>query len=371
MRSVLAMILSRVGSLNGLGQTRSDSFWKKWLDGPLPSPDTIARVVAQVDPDSVRAGLRQIYGRLKRKKALPPPWHGLSALILDGHESSASYRRQCGKCLRRNLHTAQGERTQHYHRHVAAQLVTGKFCLLLDIEPMLPGEDEVAAALRLLERVLRHYPRAFDVVMADGLYTQAPFYKWVLDHGKEVLTVLKDDRRDLLQDAMGLFATLEPQHIQENSTHRQMWDAEGFTSWPALGRPVRVVRSLEQTTVRRQLDGASESKTSDWYWVTTLSAHRATTRTIVALGHSRWSIENAGFNEYVNEWSADHVYRHDPNAIVVFWLLTILAIDLFHAFYERNLKPHVRQRHRMRHIARQMAAELYGGLRRYRLPILT
>jgi len=43
--------------------------------------------------------------------------------------------------------------------------------LMVDAEPMRSGEDEVATAIRLLERVIASYPRAFDVVIADALYT--------------------------------------------------------------------------------------------------------------------------------------------------------------------------------------------------------
>jgi hypothetical protein len=90
----------------------------------------------------------------------------------------------------------------------------------------------------------------------------------------------------------------------------------------------------------------------------------APTEAVVKLGHARWRIENNGFNQYVNEWSADHVYKHSPNAIVAFWLLTILAVNLFEVFFCRNLKPQVRHGTTMREIAREIAAELYGGIRR-------
>ncbi|GAG43634.1 unnamed protein product, partial [marine sediment metagenome] len=77
----------------------------------------------------------------------------------------------------------------------------------------------MAAATRLLDRVVRNYPRAFDVVAGDALYAQAPFFEFVLERGKDVLTVLKDERRNLLQDALGLFQQLEP--TQTNSGSRQ------------------------------------------------------------------------------------------------------------------------------------------------------
>ena len=56
-------------------------------------------------------------------KALVPPTHGLMAAAIDGHESHATYRRCCPGCLKRTIHTTQGDRTQYYPRHVALQLI--------------------------------------------------------------------------------------------------------------------------------------------------------------------------------------------------------------------------------------------------------
>jgi hypothetical protein len=365
------MFLSRLGSLNALEQTRSSRFWGRWLGGPMPSADTLGRVVALVDCDTIRDGFHETYAQLKRNKALGAPWHGLIALVVDGHETSASYLRCCDACRQRTIHARHEDRIQYYHRNVTAQLITRDLHLLLDAEPQRAGEDEVATATRVLERVLGDYPRAFDVVVADALYAQAPFFQLGLGHGKDVLAVLKDDRRDLLQDAEGLFATVEPTCSQDGRTRRETWDLEGFTSWPSLDRPVRVVRSRETTTVRRQRTKAQEERVSEWVWVTTLSRQRASTRAVVELGHGRWGIENQGFNELVNEWCANHVYKHDDTAILAFWLLAMLAINVFHAFYRRNLKPAVRQRSSMRHIAQQITAELYYGIRDHLLPVPT
>jgi len=370
-RSAFVMILTRLGSLNALEQTRSSRFWNQWLGGPIPSADTVGRVFALTDCDTIRAGIHEVYTRLKRNKALESPWHGLIALVLDGHESNASYRRCCPGCLQRTIHTAGGDRIQYYHRNVTAQLITDDMPFLVDAEPQKAGEDELAAAMRLVNRVVRNYPRAFDVVAGDALYAQAPFFEFVLELGKDVLAVLKDERRNLLQDAQGLFKYMEPTQTQDGTHQRCTWDAEGFRSWPSLDRPIRVVRSLETTTVRRQLDKQEETLVSDWMWVTTLSSSRASTNAVVDLGHSRWDIENQGFNESVNQWHSDHVYRHDPTAILAFWLLAMLVINVFRAFYLRNLKPQRRCDGSMLHIARRLAAELYQGLGRHVLPIPT
>jgi hypothetical protein len=367
-RSLWVMIVTRLGSLNAVEQTHSSPFWRRFLDTGLPSADTLGRVAAQMAPEPLRKALRDLYTDLKRNKALPPPKHGLMALVLDGHESHSTEHRHCPACLERTISTAHGEHIQYYHRHVTAMLLGRDFPILLDAEPQRPGEDEIATALRLLERLLKIYPRAFDVVLGDALYTDPRLYNFLLDHGKDVLTVLKNESRHLFADASALFKTLSPQRSIDGSTIREVWDLQGFTTWPQVSRPVRVVRSQETTATRRQLDGQLHDQKADWVWVTTLSANRASTATAVALGHARWSIENQGFNEMTNRWAADHVYKHQPTAILIFCLMTMLAFNLFYAFYSRNLQPACRRHNNAQHIARCLASELYQSLAENRAP---
>ncbi len=361
-RSVLIMFLTRMGSLNALEQTRPSAFWRRCLGAALPSADSTGRIVALMDPDTVREVHQELYTRLKRNKALPPTTHGLMALVLDGHESHATYRRRCSGCLQRLVKTKNGERVQYYHRNVTAMLLGYEFPLLLDAEPIEAGMDEIAAAMRLVKRVLSHYPRAFDVVLGDALYADARIFNLVLDHGKDALSVLKANNPDLLGDALALSETMEPEEVALDPKRCEVWDLEGFTTWPQVQRPVRVVRSRETTKIRRQLNGKTEEIVSKDLWVTTLSVHRAPTAAIVRLGHARWDIENQGFNETVNRWFADHVYKHDGDAILHFWLLAMLAFNLFHAFFYRNLKPQLRRRISYLHVARCMASGIYAAL---------
>lgn len=359
--SVLVMLLSRMGSFNALEQTKSCFFWKEEGKGDLPSADTIGGVVDGLELDNVRAMLKHIYQRLKRNKALKPltPSGGF-AVIMDGHESSASYKQCCCGCLHRKIETASGTEIQFYHRHVMAVLLCRDFILLLDMEPQRPGEDEVAAATRLLERLLRDYPRAFDTVAADGLYAQAPFFKMLEAHGKDAIAVLKDDRRNLFQDAMNVFKQEEPVVFQKGGVTYECRDIEGFTSWVQFGKEVRVVQSLETKTVCPRMTGRKEARKSNWLWVTTVPKARVDTESFVMTGHKRWDIENKAFNELVNAWHADHVYKHSPTAIEACWLLTMLAYNLFEAFINLNLKPQLRNAHTKAHFGCLIAAELYS-----------
>jgi len=354
------MMLAQMGSLNALEQDKQNSFWIKWLGRDLPSADTMGRGFSLIDLDSIRSSIHHVYTRLKRNKAVKKT-HGFHVLIIDGHEHTSSYLRCCPRCLRRRIHTRLGDRIQYYHRNVIAMLSGEEFPVLLDVEEQRRGEDEVSCAIRLCERILKNYPRAFDLVLTDALYLEAPFFDLFLDHGKDVICVLKDETRDLMEDAKGLFRYEEPLMEVEGNTIREVWDIEGCTSWESLKREVRVVRSLETKTVCRQRTGKEEVETSDWMWTTTLSQQEARTQAIVKLGHSRWLIENKAINEMVTYWHADHVYRHHPTAISAFWLTLILVLNLFRAFVYLNIKPCLRYRHSDLYFAKLIFSGLYDG----------
>ena len=363
-KSALVLFWARLGSLNAWALVASARFWQHWLHEPPCSADSLGRIHALLNAEALRHGIHHVYERLKRNKALPD-MQGVGVAVLDGHESHASYRRHCTGCMQRTIHTDAGDRIQYYHRHVTLMLLPGAppgrpaVRLLLDHEPQRPGEDEVGTALRLLARVLAAYPRAFDVVLGDGLYAQAPFFNLLLAHHKHALVVLKDERRTLSQDVAGLFALETPHPGRYRARACWWWDFPALDSWPQVQAPVRVIRSLETYAVRRQLDHQDDPQTRDWIWATTLPSPQVPVDRVVRFGHQRWDIENYGFNELVTEWHADHVFRHDPNAIECFLLVAFLAYNLFHAFFALNLKPAARRDTTQRFWARLMTAELH------------
>ena len=185
------------------------------------------------------------------------------------------------------------------------------------------------------------------------------FFKFVIGHGKDVIAVLKDDRRDLLKDARGLFKQEPARVYQEGQVKKECWDIENFTSWDQLDVAVRVVCSRETRKIRRQRTKTIEHEVKEWVWVSTIPHRRLGTENFVKFAHERWKIENNGFNELVNYWHADHVYKHNPTAIEAFGLLTMLAYILFHAFINGNLKQVIRQKHTKRYWAQMITAEIY------------
>jgi hypothetical protein len=326
------------------GEPLRARFWRQWLGQPLCSADTIGRVYALLSCEQLRAGLHYVYHDLKRNKALLLNL-GRDVAVWDGHDSHASYGRHCAGCLQRVVPSEEGERIQYYHRHVTLMLLPGALRghaplrLLLDAEPQRPSEDEATAALRLLARVLARYPRAFKLVLADGLYASARFFHFLLDHGKHAQVVFKDERRNHYQDVQGRWARVPPRAGRYRQRACLWWDLDHLVSWPEVKVRLRVTRSRESYWLCHPRTRHRVEQTSDWIWVTTLPAAQLSTWRAVALGHQRWDIENHRFNELANEWLADHVYKHDPAAMEAFLRTALLAFNLYHAFIRLNLKP--------------------------------
>lgn len=360
--SLFVMFLCRLCSFHELEQYRDLVAWSRWLpaakDRRMPCADEIAYVSERLDLATLRDVLGHLYTHLKRNKVLQRI-RGWRVAAVDGHEIGWSYKRCCEECLTRKIEVkGRASRIQYYHRIVALQLLGETFRLLLDAELVKKGEDEVGAAKRLIERVLRRFPRSFDILTGDALYAQAPVLQLLRKHHKHAVMVLKDEHRDLLVDAEALFRTQQPRIVQQGPTTFHYWDIEGFTSWTGLDHPVRVVRSIESTSVRERVgkEWRPSVQVHNWTWVTTLSQNQVPTASVVRFGHARWQIENQGFNEIVKDWHADHYFHHHPNAIVAVWLILFIAHAVFHCFVSRNLKPPLRRNRPTIFWARQIAA---------------
>ena len=261
------------------------------------------------------------------------------------------------------------EVTEYYHRGVVCHLIGQSLAIPLDMELQQPGEGEVPAAKRMLERVFANYTRYFDAVVGDSLYLEAPFINLCLDHHKDIVVVVKGDRRLLLQDAQGLFSQRAPDgQWTEGRRTVQYWDAEGFTSCEGVSRPLRVLHTVESEQRRERIarQWKETTKESSWYWATTFSQRRLRTREFWRAGHWRWDIENDCFNTMSTHWGLDHVFKHQPTAIVNFVLTLFLAFILLQCFWRRNLKPPLRDLFTLIGLADELYAGMVGARRERR-----
>mgnify|MGYP000537958304 CR=1 FL=1 len=354
------------GSLNGFEQRLLQGgrrgLWSKVFSSRAPSADTVGYCFDRIELDGLRDLLHHLYTTLQRNRVISKlTIGGWRVLAVDGHELCSSYVKHCDQCCERTVHTSKGDRTQYYHKVVVAQLVGGFLALPLDLEPILPGEGEVEAAARLIERLIKRYPKAFDIVTADAIYANPRFLELLVKHNKHLLAVLKENHPDLLKDSKALFWEMEPLCTREGNTEMERWDLEGFNTWPQANRGMRVVRSRE-TTIRKK-----QSTESDWFWVTDMEQSLASTQAICRIGHARWDIENQGFNYLVNHLHMNHIFRHHPNAITAFLLVLFIAYILLQAFYQLNLKPTRRSNLRLLGLIKELASLFWTELKLIKL----
>ena len=338
--AIIVMQFSNLGSLNSLSQAISVKNLKK----DIPSVSTIARSADSINLEEIRGVGIEIYKKARKSKMLDP-CHGMWVGVVDGHEQITSPYCKCPYCKSRIITKKGGvKETQYYHEFTAFILAGPKISFILDIEPILPGEGEISSSYRLLERVCKNYPKAFKIVIGDGLYLKETVFNLLEKHHKYAIAVLKEERRQLFEEANRLSLLSEPKVYRRGRTYYRVWDHSIEGCWDGYGKGVRVIVSEEATPKRvHSKDGRvfeDKLNRANWMWVTNLpsSEDPGSLKNTVSVCHSRWQIENQCFNETVNTWKADHIYRHSSNGVIAFLLLLFTCVNIFNIFRIRNIK---------------------------------
>ena len=231
--------------------------------------------------------------------------------------------------------------TQYYHRYVFAHLSGPKFNLVLDVEPILPGEEECAAALRLLGRIRRLYgPRFFDGITADAWYAKGPFLRALDKLGWLWIVVLKREDMDVFQEAVQLSKDQKPSaEFRDEARQRQvqLWEvkdlhfSDGYTqSQVGPGGPLRGTLDRAAGGGRQQTRPVPAN--ANGCGRPARASRRYPAEVIYQGGHRRWGIENQAFNELTQGYHLTHCYHHDPTSMLVQMLILIFAFTLFTAF---------------------------------------
>jgi hypothetical protein len=343
----LSLILGEVVQIGSHRQLEVETRlpqWQRWVGYPHPiSHDTFGYVSERLDPAQLRRAGVWINRKLKRGKAFEAAkLKGLLAVSLDANEQFCSDHRACADCLSREVtcKDAQGQeftKTQYYHKQVYAQMSGPGLSVILDFEPMRQGEEECAAALRLLRRMRQQYgPRFFDVVVVDSWYAQGPFLKAVVQElGWPVIAVLKQERFEVYQETMALTAGQKPSHqVERDGRQVEVWEVDSLRFSDSYPGPVRVVKARERWTQRQRVgqQWVHQNKKQNWIWVVAGDLGGYDGVAIRDWGHLRWKVENNAFGELTQHWHLTHCAHHHPLAVVALLWIKLLAFTLFHAF---------------------------------------
>jgi hypothetical protein len=343
--SMVLGVVVRAGSYLDLSQQTKRRGWQHLIHWNKPiSDDAFHYVSERFYLADLRQTLVQANKTLKANKALEScKINGLLFLSLDANEHFQSRSRCCACCCQREIQQtdAQGQKQtliEYYHRYVFAQINGPKLNVLLDLEPIRPGEGEAEAALRLLGRIRRIYGvRFFDAISVDSWYVQGPFLKAVEKLGWPWVVVLKQERMEVFQEARALSAGQKPAgEFEDQARDRQvkLWEVNDLDFSESYGGKVRVVRSEESWVERRVIGGkrVHQPRTSHWWWMVSQGLRVYPCKAIYEGGHRRWGIENKAFNELTRFYHLEHCYHHEPVAMLAQMLILMLGFLLFNAY---------------------------------------
>ncbi len=318
-------LVFRLPSLQQLDTELSHSYLPHWIGAERSfRDDTLRYSLSSFHLAPLEQMLVEINRRLKRGKALDAGRvQGHLVAALDGIEVLASFRRRCEGCLERRVsgkdETGQSvEQIQYYHRAVGCQIVSSPVKPFLAVEWLRPGEGEDSAALRLLARLPQLYgSRFFDILLLDSLYAQAPVLKRAQEMKWQVVITLKQEKRDLYQDALGLFRARPPDQTftasQPGKSYAvRLWEESGLPFSRHHPQPVRVIRTQEEVseTHYRGEQKRTETTSHEWLWMTTLPSPAFSAPLVRRLGHDRWKNENNGWMDLTQHWAFKHGFLH-------------------------------------------------------------
>jgi hypothetical protein len=354
--------LLRVGSFLQLQAETARPGWQRLTGWSRRiSDDALGYALERYYLQDLRQVLVDINKTLKRNKALESAKiNGLLVVALDANEQFHSRHRCCEACCQRTLQIKDKdgqlrEVTEFYHRQVYAQLHGPACSIILDLEPIRPGQDETAAALRLLGRMRRLYgPRYFDVVTVDAWYATEPFFKAVLKLGWPVVAVLKQERYDIYKEATVLSREQTPTQMEVAEREIKLWDVRDLSFGKSSSMRVVLAEECWEQNQRVGPEKIQQTVQSRWRWLTGEQLNSYGPEVIWRIGHQRWGVENHAFNELTQYYHLTHCPHHEPVAIVAWLLFLVLGFTLFELFIRLHSKLWRQGRTTMKQLWRQL-----------------
>ena len=392
--SAFAMFCLKDPSLLAFEQRRADGNLKALFGiGQIPSDTQMREILDPLDPEHLRPLFGDVFRQLQRGKALEPFefYAGCYLLSLDGTGYFSSQNIHCPSCQEK-VH--RNGTVTYEHQMLGAVLVHPDHQEVIPLAPepiqkqdgSTKNDCERNAARRLLRKIRREHPRLKLIVVEDGLASNGPHVRDLMECGMHFILGVKPG------DHPCLFAQVEAARRQGHSPKlsRKEGNVTAEVSW-VYGVPLN--ESNQNLRVDfleyREYDADGECQ-KHFTWITDLHINLRNAWWFSRGGRARWRIENETFNTMKNQgYHYEHNYGHgQQNLSVVFAMLMMLAFlvdqaqqlccPLFRAVWEKlgskralwdNLRSHFRH-FRFRSMRRLYEAVLYDLAKEVPLPAL-
>lgn len=366
--SGFAMFSLKDPSLLAFDARRNDQNMKNLFGiGTIPSDTEMREILDAVNPDELRASFGDVFRELQRGKALQSFVfsEGYYLLAMDGTGYFSSQKIHCNSCLEK-VNKETGEVT-YQHQMLAAAIIhpDHKEVIPLASEPITKQDGntkndcERNAAKRLLRKIRQEHPRLKLLVVEDGLASNAPHVRDLIELGMHFLLGVKPG------DHAFLFQQLAEAYEQDRVT-TIIWSEGDVTYEIAFAHQLPLNESNQDLLVNflQYTEYAADGHRQKLFsWVTGESLTRDNANHMTRGGRARWKIENETFNTLKNQgYHYEHNYGHGhQNLSAVFAMLMMLAFlvdqvqqlccPLFRAVWEKlgskcalwdNLRSHFR-----------------------------
>jgi len=298
--------------------------------GQIPSDTQMREILDDVEPEALRDAFDDVFRQLQRGKALEPFvfYGGAYLLSLDGTGYFSSSTIHCESC---QVKQHKDGSVTYQHQMLGAVIVHPD---LKEVIPLAPepiqkqdgdtkNDCERNAAKRLLPKIRRQHPHLKFIVIEDGLASNGPHVRDLLDNGMHFILGVKPG------DHAFLFEQVEAARCRGRlaKASRKEGERTAEVSW-VYGVPLNDSNSdlrvdfLEYNEYNRE-----GNRVKHFTWITDLHINLRNAWLFARGGRARWRIENETFNTLKNQgYHYEHNFGHGRrNLSVVFAMLMMLA----------------------------------------------
>lgn len=307
--------------------------------GPIPADTQFRQVLDEVSPQQLRTGFRRLFDHFTQQPSLRKAyyaWRDYTCLSLDGVEHFCSKKVSCPFCLQRKHRDGS---TSFYHSMLSAAIVHPERSevFALDHEPIVredgatKNDCERSAIQRQLDHIERQYPDFKAIMTMDALYSCAPVIRRIegVKHWRYMIGVKEKGNAHL-------FEQFDAAHADGRLTSSTYRDDRGVNWYVSFVNGLSLNAACEEVKVNMLYLRAPDvnSKEVVFSFVTDIAITKSNVLSLLAIGRSRWKVENETFNTLKNQgYHFKHNFGHGQKH-----LSTVMAYLMMMAFWVDQLQ---------------------------------
>ncbi len=296
--SAFAMFSLKDPSLLAFDERRNDQNMKTLFGiGQIPSDTQMREILDPIDPEHLRPAFNAVLRQLQRGKALEPMvfFQGCYLLSVDGTGYFSSPTIHCASCLEKT-NSKTGEVT-YAHQMLGAALVHPDLREVIPLapEPIVKQDGstmtdcERNASKRLLRKIRREHPHLRLIVVEDGLASNGPHIRELIDLNMHFLLGVKPgDHGFLFDHLLDAYDAEQVTTLSGRTVNNQPYELSFVNGLP-LNQENQDLRVNFLQYTEYGSDGESVKHFS---WITDFTITKQNVHPLMRGGRARWKIEN-------------------------------------------------------------------------------